>query len=246
MAPGIVKTPDALEPAADGNVQLAILRSWSVLTLRSRMLAVIDVSGSMADPTESGLRRIDIFQQAAIGALQKFSGEVEMGVWDFSTNRVGAQDWEDLTPVAPLGDAQHAQDINNIIASLPARLGGATGLYDTTLAAVQRVQESYDPSKVNSVLLITDGRNEDDNGISLDDLLAKLQAASRPEEARAGDLHRLRSRHRPGCHDAHRQGDRWRGVLGDPAGGPRQRARRCTLAAQLSAELLLSAPLPGG
>ena len=181
-APGIVKTPDPLQPAAEGTAQLAILRSWSVLTLRSRMLAVVDVSGSMSEPTASGLRRIDIFQQAAMGALQKFSGEVELGIWDFSTNRVGTQDWEDLTPIAPLGDAQHAQDIANIIAGLPARLGGATGLYDTTLAAVQRVQETYDPSKVNSVLLITDGKNEDDNGISLDDLLAKLQATEDPKK----------------------------------------------------------------
>ena len=47
---------------------------------------------------------------------------------------------------------------------------------------MQRVQETYDPSKVNSVLLITDGKNEDDNGISLDDLLAKLQATEDPKK----------------------------------------------------------------
>lgn len=171
---GVVAMPVVAQPGADGATQLGILRSWSVLTLRSRMLAVIDVSGSMEEPAESGLRRIDIFQQAALGALSKFSGEVELGVWAFSTRRAGEQDWEDLAPIAPLGDAAHSQQIAGIIASLPDRLGGATGLYDTTLAAVQRVRESYDPSKVNSVLVITDGRNEDENGISLDDLLATL------------------------------------------------------------------------
>jgi Mg-chelatase subunit ChlD len=164
----------------DAAAQLEILRAWAVLTLRSRMLAVIDVSGSMEEPAESGLRRIDIFQQAAIGAMEKFSGEVEMGVWVFSTARNGDVDWEDLSPIAPLADQAHKAEIAGIIQSLPARLGGATGLYDTTLAAVQRVRESYDPEKVNSVLLITDGRNEDENGIDLETLLAELAKIDDP------------------------------------------------------------------
>jgi hypothetical protein len=166
--------------ALDGAAQLEILRAWSVLTLRSRMLAVIDVSGSMEEPAENGLRRIDIFQQAAVGAMQKFSGEVELGVWVFSTARNGDLDYEDLSPIAPLGDAAHSQENAGIIQSLPARLGGATGLYDTTLAAVQRVRETYDPEKVNSVLLFTDGKNEDENGIDIDTLLAELAKIDDP------------------------------------------------------------------
>ena len=174
------EAPAAEARDLDTAAQLEILRAWGVLTLRSRMLAVIDVSGSMEEPAENGLRRIDIFQQAAVGAMGKFSGEVEMGVWVFSTARNGDLDYEDLSPIAPLADAAHMQEIAGIIQSLPARLGGATGLYDTTLAAVQRVRESYDPEKVNSVLLITDGKNEDENGIDLDTLLAELAKIDDP------------------------------------------------------------------
>lgn len=174
-----VEAPTA-ETTLDGDAQLEILRAWGVLTLRSRMLAVIDVSGSMEEPAESGLRRIDIFQQAAVGAMEKFSGEVELGVWIFSTARNGDLDYEDLAPIAPLADLAHKQQIAGIIQSLPSRLGGATGLYDATLAAVKRVRESYDPEKVNSVLLITDGKNEDQNGIALDALLAELKKMDDP------------------------------------------------------------------
>jgi hypothetical protein len=177
---GVSATAPPAEPALDGAAQLDILRTWGVLTLRSRMLAVIDVSGSMEEPAGEGLRRIDVFQQAAAGALGKFSGEVELGVWAFSTLRNGTQDWEDLAPIAPLADTAHTAAIHEIIGSLPARLGGATGLYDSTLAAVHRVRESYEPDKVNSVLLITDGRNEDADGITLDALLAELTAAQDP------------------------------------------------------------------
>lgn len=179
---GISAQPPAAATELDGAAQVEILRSWGVLTLRSRMLAVIDVSGSMEEPADNGLRRIDIFQQAAVGAMQKFSGEVEMGVWVFSTQRNGDLDWEDLSPIAPLADQAHTQEIAGIINSLPGRLGGATGMYDTTLAAVQRVREGYDPDKVNSVLLITDGRNEDENGIDLDTLLAELGKMADPKQ----------------------------------------------------------------
>ncbi|WP_169080103.1 VWA domain-containing protein [Microcella alkalica] len=164
-------------PAAE---QLAALRSWSVLTLRSRMLAVIDVSGSMEEPAGGGLRRIDVFQQAALAAVQRFPGEAELGVWVFSTERVGGQDWEDLVPVEPLADPAQLARIAEVIDSLPGRLGGATGLYDTVLAATDRARQTWEPDKVNSVLLITDGRNEDADGLSLEQLIAELDARADP------------------------------------------------------------------
>ncbi|WP_164863574.1 substrate-binding domain-containing protein [Agromyces sp. LHK192] len=163
-----------------GSAQLDILRLWGIMTLRSRMLAVIDVSGSMEEPAANGLRRIDVFQQAAGGAMSQFSGEVELGVWIFSTARNGDLDYEDMAPIAPLADGAHLANIHAIVGSLHQRLGGATGLYDTTLAAVQRVREGYDPEMVNSVLLITDGKNEDENGMDLPTLLAKLGEQNDP------------------------------------------------------------------
>lgn len=177
---GVAATAPAAQTELDGAAQIEILRAWGVLTMRGRMLAVIDVSGSMEEPAANGLRRIDVFQQAAMGAVQKFSGEAELGVWLFSTARNGDLDYEDVAPIAPLADAAHTQRIAGIIESLPSRLGGATGLYDTTLDAVKRVRETYDPDKINSVLVITDGRNEDENGISLEQLLAELAKMDDP------------------------------------------------------------------
>ncbi len=179
---GVVAEATATDAAVEGAAQLEILRSWSVINLRSRLLVVIDVSGSMLDPASNGLRRIDVFQLAAGEAVTKFPGEAELGVWVFSQNRVGTQDWEDLSPIAPLSDPAHAKEINDIIVSLPSRVYGDTGLYDTVLAAVTTARESYDPSKVNSVILITDGKNDDDNGIDLSTLLASLEEQNDPDK----------------------------------------------------------------
>lgn len=162
--------------SAAASAQVSILRTWGVVSLRSRILSVIDVSGSMEEPTVTGLRRIDLLQQAASSTVSQLSEAVDVGVWAFSTTRIGDQDWEDLSPIEPLADESHRTQVLDVLASLPARLGGATGLYDTTLAAVKQVRAAYDPETVNSVLLLTDGRNEDENGISRDQLLDELAA----------------------------------------------------------------------
>jgi hypothetical protein len=67
--------------------------------------------------------------------------------------------------------------------SIPDRLTpGGTGLYDTTLAAVRAARENYDPTAVNSVLMLTDGTNEDDGaGLELAALLDTLRSEANPE-----------------------------------------------------------------
>jgi len=168
--------------SAAASAQVSILRTWGVVSLRSRILSVIDVSGSMEEPTVTGLRRIDLLQQAASSTISQLSEAVDVGVWAFSTTRIGDQDWEDLSPIEPLADQAHRTQVLDVLASLPGRLGGATGLYDTTLAAVKQVRSAYDPETVNSVLLLTDGKNEDENGISRDQLLDELAAMSEDGE----------------------------------------------------------------
>ncbi|ANJ26710.1 VWA domain-containing protein [Agromyces aureus] len=162
--------------SAAASAQVSILRTWGVVSLRSRILSVIDVSGSMEEPTVTGLRRIDLLQQAASNTVSQLSEAVDVGVWAFSTERLGDQDWEDLSPIEPLADETHRSQVLDVLGSLPGRLGGATGLYDTTLAAVKQVRSAYDPETVNSVLLLTDGRNEDENGITREQLLEQLAA----------------------------------------------------------------------
>jgi Ca-activated chloride channel homolog len=54
---------------------------------------------------------------------------------------------------------------------------GDTGLYDTTLAALRAVKRSFAPGRLNIVVLLTDGINDDpDGGISKQELLTRLKA----------------------------------------------------------------------
>ena len=55
-----------------------------------------------------------------------------------------------------LARAPHGRDAQRS----PKRLGGDTGLYDTTKANEKMVRE-YDDDYVNSVVIMTDGKNDD-------------------------------------------------------------------------------------
>ena len=65
---------------------------------------------------------------------------------------------------------------------LPGRLiPGGTGLYDTTLAAVRAARNDYDDEAINSVLLLTDGEEDDADGLTLPQLLSTLRAEEDPQ-----------------------------------------------------------------
>jgi Mg-chelatase subunit ChlD len=87
-----------------------------------------------------------------------------------------------LVPLGPLGSQvggkTRRQALTAAAANLPNLTGGETGLYKTTLAAYEAVRSGYDPSEVNSVVLLTDGANTDTNGIDLPTLLSQLRSES--------------------------------------------------------------------
>lgn len=171
----------ATEPT-DGANQAEALRTWEVLTAPSRMLALNDVSGSMSQPATGDMSRIDLFEQAAVRAIDSMSDESSLAIWVFSSRRSGGQDWEEIVPFGSLGAPAHKQLTIDTANSLDRFVGGGTGLYDSVLAAVKYMRETYVPGQVNLVLLNTDGYNEEDDGLDLPGLLAELEKLRDPSK----------------------------------------------------------------
>jgi Ca-activated chloride channel family protein len=73
---------------------------------------------------------------------------------------------------AAVGGRRRAEVMREWIAGLQP--GGGTGLYDTSLAAHDLVAGRASTRTINAVILLTDGRTEDD-GISLEHLLPRLR-----------------------------------------------------------------------
>jgi Ca-activated chloride channel family protein len=158
-----------------------IQRSWNDLRKRARVLIVIDVSGSMGESVPgSGQSKLELAKEAAIQSLSLFAPDDDVGLWVFTTDLPGGADYEELIPIGPLKPNLDAfrRDIRSL-----QPLNG-TPLYTTVHDAVQRMRNGYDPSKINGVVLLTDGRNEDPNNTNLQGLLNDLNAETASQEVR--------------------------------------------------------------
>lgn len=157
------------------------LGGWTATTLPGRALAVFDVSGSMLKPvpTAGGVDRATVTRGAARGGLALFDDKWAVGVWLFSTDMDGKKPYKQIVPISPLSSQR--TKLQNSIDQIKPKKNGDTGLYTTLLAAYQNVQNSWQPGKINSVLLFTDGKNEDDSGISQQTLIARLKALNDPK-----------------------------------------------------------------
>jgi hypothetical protein len=159
-----------------------LLGSWAAITQPGRVLAVFDISGSMLKkvPTAGGLTRAEVTKRAAAQGLQLFDDKWSVGTWFFSTELVGSQAWQPKVPISPLSSAR--TQLNDALNDLKPKKTGDTGLFDTALAAYKAVKTGWQAGRVNSVILFTDGVNENDPGLTESELVAGLKEARDPKK----------------------------------------------------------------
>jgi Ca-activated chloride channel family protein len=162
---------------------------WTALQREANLLAVIDTSGSMGDSAEdgTGATRLQVLQQAVLRADALFSPKSNVGSWKFSTNLDGDKDYKEMVPIGPVGGTlpdgtPRRKALDNAIYNqlIP---DGSTGLYDTMLAAYKNLQSHWvGENKLNLLVIMTDGQNEDPNGISQPELIQQLKAVANPDK----------------------------------------------------------------
>lgn len=161
----------------------SLLRSWGTYARPSWLLAVIDVSGSM-DYKSGSSTRIELLAKTVEGGLGLFPSTAGIGVWVFSEKLQGTSDYRELLPTrrldAKVGSGTQRDAILEQARKLPTMTGGGTGLYDSVLAAYRTAQAKWNPRAVNSVIIFTDGENDDPGSISKEELLAELRRISDP------------------------------------------------------------------
>ncbi len=159
------------------------LRRWSLIALPAQALAVIDVSEPMGERA-GGSTRMKLTMEAAMTGLGLMPDSWSLGMWAFARKVDGKKDWKELVPIRPLSTSTGGVNQRELVIrqtkSLNKRVEGRTGLYDTTLAAFREVQARYDPKAVNSVILVTGGRNDDPGSISRGELVETLKRERDP------------------------------------------------------------------
>jgi Ca-activated chloride channel homolog len=154
---------------------------WADQRKKARVLLVIDVSGSMGDPAVDGGNdtKLDLAKRAAIGALDEFNDQDQVGLRIFTTNVDGnGADFTDLVPIAPMGTIR--ESMSRTIDNLQPLEG--TPLYTVAQASLDIMKENLDPTRINAIVLLTDGQNSDgddgDDQKQLDDLIASSRKDS--------------------------------------------------------------------
>ncbi|SEC94140.1 von Willebrand factor type A domain-containing protein [Streptomyces sp. 3213] len=173
------------EPASDAALQEA-LGTWTITVQSARITTVVDASSSMSEPVPgTGQSRMDVTKASLLQALATFTPEDEIGLWEFSTKLDGDKDYRVLVPTERLGDrvgsGTQRDRLSAAFGSLKPVPNGATGLYDTTLAAYKAATSSYTDGKFNALVILTDGVNQDPGSISRTTLLKELRQLASPE-----------------------------------------------------------------
>ncbi len=158
----------------------AVLTRWATVNRSARVRVLIDVSGSMEAKIPSlGITRMTATLQAAEAGLHLFQPTTRLGYWEFSTKLDGDRDYREVVPVSPVRDLLTDGALNTL-RSIHAKPGGATGLNDTVLAAYREAQANWEPGRLNLVVVMTGGNNDDPGGISRTELLDALKATAVP------------------------------------------------------------------
>lgn len=184
-APQPYATAPTEPPSAEALQQT--LGLWTITVQSARLTTVVDTSGSMAEPVPGrDQSRMEVTKGALIQAIDEFTPEDEIGLWEFATALDGAHDYRKLVPTRRLGEpvkggGTHRARLTKAFSELTPVPEGATGLYDTTLAAYKEAQAGYVRGKFNALVVLTDGSNQDQYSISRSSLIAQLRAARDPK-----------------------------------------------------------------
>jgi hypothetical protein len=171
-----VVAPAPLPPPATVDTAL---RGWAGVNLSARLLNVIDVSGSMAARAGRGQTRLSATVAAGGRLIGLLRDTTEVSVWRFASELDGERDHQEVLPLVPLRERRG--DVFAALAGLRTVPGARTGLNDTTLAAYRQARGVWKAGRLNLVLIATDGRDNDPNGVGLGEVMSKLAALQDPQ-----------------------------------------------------------------
>lgn len=178
--------PKLTAAAAPGQAETS-LQAWQKLSLGSRDLVLLDVSGQMATPVSpTGTTLEQVLIQAASLGLTHFPDSTQMGIWAFASHLDGALPYKQIVPVgplpAPLGLITRRQQISQATEQGKPVAGAPAALYSSILAAFKSLSASYQPRYVNAVLVLTAGIDNAKGDMSSTALVRQLRALYNPNK----------------------------------------------------------------
>ena len=175
--------PQTLLETPSGQVMNQLLANWAQQRKGARVLLVLDVSGSMGDPADPedpfGPTKLDLAKQAVVDGLDEFKDDDLVGLRVFTTGSGdGTATFKDLSPIEPVGP--NRERLRRQVDGLTPLNG--TPLYDVTQRSYDELVAAFDGERINAVVLLTDGVNDDgdtsDDARQLEALLGSVSNAN--------------------------------------------------------------------
>ncbi|MEW2378467.1 substrate-binding and VWA domain-containing protein [Micromonospora sp. NPDC047812] len=139
----------------DPAVVKAILTGWGTLRKKANILVAVDTSGSM-NAKIGDLTRFQVATRAAAKGFGLLNSEDKVALWSFSseTRQRPKSPYSEEVRLSPFDQKALTREINNL------HVEGGTALYATVRAAHRHMLDHYDQSRINAVVVLTDGTNE--------------------------------------------------------------------------------------
>ncbi|WP_158849035.1 substrate-binding domain-containing protein [Saccharothrix deserti] len=131
---------------------------WQRNRKRANVLLVVDVSRSMEENVDGvGRSRLALAKDAAMLVPEQLTEDDTLALWEFSSPLgTDPRPWRERVAAGPVGVVR--DEFGREVEGLQPT--GATELYESTRAAVADVRDRYDPTRINAVVLLSDGRQE--------------------------------------------------------------------------------------
>ena len=156
-----------------------VLNAWAAINLAGRLQVLLDVSGSMNEQVPgTGKTRMQTTIEAAVAGTKLFSPVTKFGVWLYSTHLDGDRDYRELLPVKPLGEHLANGGVDKL-RTVQAQTAN-TALYDAMLAAYRDGTQNWEAGRINTVVVMTDGQDDNDSDITRDQLRTELRKLHNP------------------------------------------------------------------
>jgi Ca-activated chloride channel homolog len=149
-------------------------------SVRGRVLVALDVSNSMATVQPDGTTLFDSVRSTALIAMSALQDHTSVGVWLFGNNIDGDVDHRELVAVAPLGE--NRETISAAVEDIGLIPGTTGALYPTILAGYQHLQEEFDPGAAQSLVIMTNGRDDSSSGMTLKTLIKEIKKQEDPDK----------------------------------------------------------------
>jgi Ca-activated chloride channel family protein len=151
------KLPTRVLGLPEPRVLASVKKTWRADRKPANVLLVVDVSGSMNDEN-----RLERAKSGLDSFLRQLSPNDHVGMTIFS---------DQIQKLVPVG--ANRDQVRGLVHRLIA--DGGTAAFDATAGGIDDVRKLHDKSRINAVVVLTDGEDTDSN-LSVDDVVRKAAA----------------------------------------------------------------------